>query len=144
MTLQGTLVVGVAVFRDGRLLVARRTRPAELAGLWELPGGKVESGESLADAAARELDEELGLQITVGARVPGEFDLGNRLFMRVVLAVPGPDALDEVTLGDTHDQIRWVTRDEALLMHRNDSVAWVPADMPAVAAVANVLGDAWH
>lgn len=41
-------VVGAAIVRDGRVLAARRTFPAEAAGRWELPGGKVEPGETLS------------------------------------------------------------------------------------------------
>lgn len=144
VTLDGVLVVGAAVFYGGRLLVARRTRPNELAGKYELPGGKVEPGESLAQAAVRELQEELGLSIVVSDEVDGEFDLGHGLVMRVVCAALVPGASAEAVLGDTHDDVRWVSRDEALLMHRVDSVPWVPADMPAVAALANLVGSEWH
>src|SRR3954471_10174753 len=53
----------------GTLLVAQRERPPELAGLWELPGGKVAAGESDAAALVRELEEELGVGVTVGERL---------------------------------------------------------------------------
>ncbi|WP_229786393.1 NUDIX hydrolase [Actinokineospora fastidiosa] len=61
--------VGAVVHDDsGRLLLIRRTRPPG-AGLWSLPGGKVESGESDAAAVRREVREETGLEIAVGAFV---------------------------------------------------------------------------
>ena len=53
-------VVGAAIVRDGRVLAARRTTPPEPAGRWELPGGKVEPGETAAAALVREIGEELG------------------------------------------------------------------------------------
>src|SRR3954469_7206480 len=53
-----TLVVAAALIRHGRVLAARRCRPAELADGWEFPGGKVEAGESEAAALVRELEEE--------------------------------------------------------------------------------------
>jgi ADP-ribose pyrophosphatase YjhB (NUDIX family) len=55
------LAVSVAVFREGRVLVGRRTRPP-MAGRFSLPGGVVEIGETLHEAVARELDEEVGVK----------------------------------------------------------------------------------
>ncbi len=53
------IVVAAALIADGALLVAQRRRPPELAGLWELPGGKVAPGETEPAALVRELAEEL-------------------------------------------------------------------------------------
>ena len=58
--------------------MAQRERPPELAGLWELPGGKVAPGESDADALARELREELGIEVTVGERLGHDVALSDR------------------------------------------------------------------
>ena len=66
MTGHRIVVAGAVLDRD-RLLLAQRRYPPDLAGLWELPGGKVEAGESPADALRRELREELGVTIAVGA-----------------------------------------------------------------------------
>jgi 8-oxo-dGTP diphosphatase len=58
------LAVSAAIFRDGKILLARRARsPAK--GLYSLPGGRVEFGESLHDALHREVDEETGLKIEI-------------------------------------------------------------------------------
>ncbi len=54
---------------DGRLLIARRPAGSHLGGLWEFPGGKREAGESWAACLARELREELGIEVEVGAEV---------------------------------------------------------------------------
>ena len=57
--------VAAAVIRDAgnRILVTRRLPGRHLAGMWEFPGGKIESDESPEQALARELDEELGIRM---------------------------------------------------------------------------------
>lgn len=57
--------MGVAVIRDEDLLLVRRGRGAN-AGLWAIPGGKVDYGESLRAAAVREVREETGLEVELG------------------------------------------------------------------------------
>ncbi len=61
------LHIALAVVRDaeGRVLLARRPDDAHQGGLWEFPGGKVEAGESVTEALARELQEEVGIRPTV-------------------------------------------------------------------------------
>lgn len=61
------LVTAAVLRRDGSVLLARRPADGLLGGLWEFPGGKVEAGESLEQALARELREELGVQAAPGA-----------------------------------------------------------------------------
>ena len=56
------LGASVAVFRDGRVLLAARGPAAPMEGLFSLPGGGVEPGETLAEAALRELREEIGVE----------------------------------------------------------------------------------
>ena len=117
------VVVAAAIERDGRYLVARRTRPADVAGRWEFPGGKVEPGETEQQALVREIREELGVEIAVGERVPGEWPLHGDLVLhlyRATLAGGEPMPLEQ------HDEIRWVTSAEF------DSVDWLPSDIDAV------------
>jgi len=54
------------IFRDGKLLIAQRHPDSHLGGLWEFPGGKREVGESFEQCLVRELQEELGVTVTVG------------------------------------------------------------------------------
>lgn len=98
------LVVAGALIADGLLLLAQRSRPPELAGMWELPGGKVEPGESPEAALARELREELGVEAVVGEQLSGDVDLAGRLVLRayrVELVSGTPEPLD-------HSDLRWV------------------------------------
>ena len=59
------VAVGVLLQADGAFLLTSRPQGKVYAGYWEFPGGKLEAGESVAQALARELSEELGLQVEV-------------------------------------------------------------------------------
>ncbi|SFK46607.1 NUDIX hydrolase [Methylocapsa palsarum] len=100
------LAVSIAVFREGRVLLAARTRPP-FKGLFSLPGGLVETGESLADAAVRELFEEVRVKAAIASfnrHVESiEWDASGKVLRHYVIAsfvgewlsgegVPGPEA----------------------------------------------------
>lgn len=57
------------VFRQGKILITQRFPDSHLGGLWEFPGGKREPGESLVECLARELREELDIEVEVGEKV---------------------------------------------------------------------------
>jgi mutator protein MutT len=61
-------VAAALIFRDGKLLIARRHARAHLGGLWEFPGGKREPDETFEQCLIREIHEELGVTVAVGAR----------------------------------------------------------------------------
>jgi 8-oxo-dGTP diphosphatase len=63
------VVVAALIYRDGRVLACRRRDDQSHAGKWEFPGGKVEQGETPAQALERELREELGIEARVGPEV---------------------------------------------------------------------------
>ncbi|AKN69210.1 DNA mismatch repair protein MutT [Streptomyces sp. PBH53] len=123
------VVVGAALLDDGRLLAARRSAPADLAGRWELPGGKVEAGEQPEDALVRELREELGIDAEPVGRVPGEWPLRSLYVLQVWTARLRPGSPAPRPLQD-HDALRWLTPD------RLWEVDWLDQDVPAVRAVS--------
>jgi len=68
------LVAAVALIdRDGRILLTQRPEGKEMAGLWEFPGGKIESGETPEHALIRELQEELGINTWASCLAPLTF-----------------------------------------------------------------------
>ncbi|WP_405487366.1 NUDIX hydrolase [Nocardia sp. NBC_00511] len=106
-------VVGVAVFRQGKLLVVRRVEDGSHGGMYELPGGGVEPGESFAECVERELHEETGLRVVRITDVLGGFDYATRTKSRVrkysfvVIADPG-----EIRLAPgEHDRYQWIDAD---------------------------------
>ncbi|AKJ11036.1 DNA mismatch repair protein MutT [Streptomyces incarnatus] len=124
-----TVVVGAALLDGGQLLAARRSAPADLAGRWELPGGKVEPGERPEDALVRELREELGIEAEAVERVPGQWPLRAPYVLQVWTARLRPGSPAPRPLQD-HDELRWLTPD------RIWEVDWLDQDVPAVREVS--------
>lgn len=116
-----------------RLLAARRSAPAALAGRWEFPGGKVEPGEDELAAVHRELGEELGVRVVIGAELPGPagaWPITAEHRMRVWFAAlrdGSPQPLQD------HDELRWLAADE---LH---DVPWLDGDVEIVKALSRHL-----
>jgi 8-oxo-dGTP diphosphatase len=124
------VVVGAAILDGGRLLAAQRRTPPALAGGWELPGGKVDPGETDEAALTRECHEELGVRIRLGRRVGGDWQLGPGMVLRVWTAelVEGePVALDD------HLAVRWLERGSWY------DVEWLAGDRPVVDALRRLV-----
>ncbi|MGY0797699.1 Nudix family hydrolase [Lysobacter sp. A286] len=121
------VVAGVIRDARGRILLTRRTEGRDLAGRWEFPGGKVDPGESAEAALARELDEELGIQVDVGAaliKVPQIYpDKRLTLDVRQIVQWRGRPR------GCEGQALAWVPP------HKLSSYPMPPADRPVVAAL---------
>jgi len=107
------LAASVAVFRNGRALLAARGKPPS-EGLFSLPGGQVEIGETLAEAALRELREEVGVEAKlIGLIAPVEFierDREGRIKHHIVIAAHAARWVSgEPRTGPEAKEIRWVT-----------------------------------
>jgi len=126
------VVVGAAILRDGRLLAARRSAPPDVAGRWELPGGKVDEGETEVAALVRECREELGVEVEPGDPLGPETRLKDDYVLRVRLATlrdGEPAPLED------HDALRWLGPEEL------EEVDWLEADRPLVGVIRELLLD---
>lgn len=120
------LVVGAAIIKDGRVLAAQRKIPPR----WEFPGGKVEPGETPAQALARECVEELGIRIDVCDRLADDVALpAGKGFLSVWTAT----IVSGTPVAHEHAELRWLAAADL------DSVSWMPADIPFVAALRDAL-----
>jgi 8-oxo-dGTP diphosphatase len=129
------LAVSAAIVRDGRILVVRRARPPA-HGLFSLPGGLVESGETLTEAVRREVAEETGLAIEpialAGFREAIMRDSEERVERHfVILAFAARWQGGEPMLNEELNEARWVTREEL-------------ADLPTTAGLAGIVASAFE
>ena len=125
------VIVGTAIVRGRCLLAQQRSYPAEAAGLWELPGGRVEPGESDVDAVVRECQEELGVAVSVGAPVGPDVALPKGKLLRIYRA----SLVDPVAEPHPHDHaaLRWLKAGQL------GSVEWLPADRILLPALRQTL-----
>ena len=115
------MIVGAAIVRGTALLAQQRAYPRDVAGLWELPGGRVEHGESERAALNRECVEELGVEVRVGERVGPTVALRAGLVLKVYAARLADPSAEPKPL--EHKGLRWIDG------HSLDSVQWLPADL---------------
>ena len=104
------VAVAVAVLNED-ILIARRPDDKHQGGLWEFPGGKVEAGETTADALVRELDEEVALPVTTEHMSPLmeiPFNYSDKSVLLEVLWVDVPMNNALLAHGAEGQEVRWV------------------------------------
>ena len=126
-----TVKVVAAVIRDGNQIFATARGYGEFKGQWELPGGKIESGETPQQALVREIKEELDTDIEVGGLIDTieydyqTFHLSMNCFWAKVIR--GQLVLKEA------EAARWLTKESL------DSVQWLPADLTIIEKIRESL-----
>ena len=117
-------VVAAIILRDGAYFATQRGY-GEFEGMWEFPGGKIEPGESQETALKREIQEELGVDITIGELLcTTEYDYPTfHLTMHCYLCSV---ASGEIELRE-HKSAQWLTAETL------DTVEWLPADKEIIA-----------
>ncbi|WP_246814513.1 (deoxy)nucleoside triphosphate pyrophosphohydrolase [Ferrimonas balearica] len=123
-------VVAALLMHQDQLLIARRHPDRDQSGWWEFPGGKIEQGESHQHALERELQEELGIEVSVQAHIATHtHDYGDK-----VVRLHGYRCHwtpQSITLTDSHDAIQWCQPEQVAM----DGLA--PADRPLLQALLN-------
>ncbi len=117
-------VTAAILIDDNRILIARRPSDDRLAGLWEFPGGKLETGETPRDCLRRELWEEFGIQTRIGPFFDETEYHYDHLSIRLLVYQA------EIESGQlrprVHDAVRWVTPEQM------SGFRFAPADRPIV------------
>jgi 8-oxo-dGTP diphosphatase len=121
------VVCGVVEDGNGNILVCRRPAGKHLGGMWEFPGGKIDSGETPSAALIRELTEELGIEVAVGHPLPEVIWPYESVTIRLIpyrcqIVSGEPRPLE-------HDEIRWCPHGELA------TLKWAPADVPILAGL---------
>jgi 8-oxo-dGTP diphosphatase len=124
-------VVAAALVRDGRVLAQQRAFPPEVAGRWELPGGRVEPAETVADALIRECREELAVDVVPGEQLGPDVPLSGGYVLRVHAAwLAQPTA---TPIAAEHAALRWVGPAELA------ELDWLEADRAVLPQLEELL-----
>jgi 8-oxo-dGTP diphosphatase len=118
---------------DGRVLIAKRPAGKQLAGLWEFPGGKVEPGETPEACLIRELDEELGIQVTHACLAPFVFASHAYEDFHLLMPLYLCRRWEGFATAREHEALAWVRPE------RMDDYPMPPADKPLVAWLRDLL-----
>ncbi len=118
---------------DGRVLICKRPQGKALAGLWEFPGGKLESGETPEACLIRELHEELGIEVNTACLAPFVFASHGYESFHLLMPLYLCRRWDGVVTPREHEAIEWVKPS------RLGDYPMPPADAPLVAWLRDLL-----
>ncbi len=132
--METVLVAAVALIdADGRVLLARRPEGKPMAGLWEFPGGKVKPGETPEAALARELKEELGIDVTASCLAPFTFASHGYDGFHLLMPLYVCRVWDGIARPREGQELAWVRSS------RLGDYPMPPADEPLVAMLRDLL-----
>lgn len=126
------VVCGIIRDGQGRVLAGLRPQGKHLAGMWEFPGGKVDAGESAGQALARELLEELGVEVEVGVALEAvcwQYECVSIRLLPHVCEIRGGDLK-----AMSHERVAWYALSELR------GLEWAPADVPVLAQIEAMWG----
>jgi 8-oxo-dGTP diphosphatase len=123
-------VAGIAA-EGGKFFIARRIAGGDLGGKWEFPGGKVEAGESAAEALIREYDEEFSVPVRVG-KLLGSASFEHRGTVRSLAAYEVSFLKTEFKLVE-HTEWRWASPAEI------EKLDFAPSDLKLLPALKKVI-----
>ena len=128
------LVAAVALIdADGRVLLAQRPAGKSMAGLWEFPGGKVDTGETPEAALIRELAEELGIDVTASCLAPFTFASHTYRDFHLLMPLYVCRKWSGIPSAREGQRLAWVWP------ARLADYPMPPADVPLVAALRDLL-----
>lgn len=116
--LQGSSVSGFIQKIDKKFLIIKRATHDTFPNLWELPGGGIEYGENPKSSIKREINEEVGLTVTVQYPLfANDFIENNKHTIDISYLCEIPDELQQVQLSSDHSDFAWVTFDSVSEYH---------------------------
>ena len=117
-------VTAAVLINDGKLFIAQRPSNDPLANKWELPGGKVQSGETPKKCLQREIYEEFGIEVSVHELIGENIHHYDHISIRLIAYMVEWNAGEIHPVA--HEEISWASADDL------DTYSFAPADIPLI------------